>query len=284
MRYGILVPNFGTACGSANGLAELAVESEEAGWDGFFIFDHILYSNNQPVPLVDPWVALAAISMKTRRVRIGTMATPIPRRHPWKLARETVSIDHLSAGRLILAVALGDPPEVEFATFGETTDNRIRAGKLDEGLDVLAGLWSGVPFTYQGKYYTIKNARFLPRSFQSPRIPIWITGRWPRRAPFLRAAKWDGVFPLGLASGSKLSAVELGNVMAFIRKHRTENSPYDLVATSGAEGYTDDAALSAYAAAGVTWWMKDLRRWCNSRDELVGQIRKKPKGPVVRST
>ena len=275
MRLGVLVPNFGHSCGSARGLAELAAEAEDSGWDGFFIFDHILYSNNENVPVVDPWVALAAIAMKTEQVRIGALVTPIPRRHPWKLARETVSIDHLSGGRLILGVGLGDPADVEFESFGKSSEGRVRAAKLDEGLQVLVGLWSGEPFTYQGEYYTVKNARFLPRSLQSPRIPIWVAGRWPHRAPFLRAARWDGVFPLGLSRGSKLNANELRNIVTFIKKHREGNSSYDVVATSGAEG-RDDEALSAYAAAGVTWWMKDMRKWCNSRDELIAQIRKRP--------
>ena len=157
MYYGIYVPNFGDET-NVRMLATLAREAEEASWDGFFVWDHILYRSNPPVSMVDPWVALTAIAMTTERIRIGTTVTPLARRHPWKLARETVSLDHLSRGRLILGVGLGDPPKVEFAQFGEESDDRIRAAKLDEGLEVVTGLWSGKPFRYQGTHYRIQRS------------------------------------------------------------------------------------------------------------------------------
>ena len=276
MRFGILVPNFGDCCGSAKELAKLAVEAENSGWDGFFLFDQMLFSIDGSAPLVDPWIALTAIALKTERIRIGTLVTPIARRRPWKLARETVSLDHLSEGRLTLGVGLGDPPEAEFAHFGENGENRVRARKLDEGLDILVGLWRGEEFDYEGEYFKVHGVQFLPRSFQSPRIPIWVAGRWPRLRPFLRAARWDGVFPLGLSIGSKLNPEELRNVVNFVRNHRTDTSPYDVVATSGADGRVEKAELSAYAAVGVTWWMEDMRKWRNSRDDLRIQITKGP--------
>ena len=277
MHFGVLVPNFGSCCGSPRELAELAVEAEGSGWDGFFIFDHISYSNNERVPLADPWVALAAIAMNTKRMRIGPLVTPLARRRPWKLARETVSIDHLSNGRLTLGVGLGDPVDVEFTPLGENGEDRIRAAKLDEGLEVLVGLWSGEPFSYLGKHYEVRNVQFLPRPFQSPRIPIWVAGRWPRREPILRAARWEGVFPLGLERGSKLNPDEMRKVLSFIRNHRVDTTAYDLVATSGANGHVDDKEmLSAYAAAGVTWWLEDMRKSCNSSLELGSRIRNGP--------
>ena len=277
MHFGVLVPNFGNCCGSPRELAELAVEAENSGWEGFFVFDHILYSNNENVPLADPWVALAAIAMNTKRMRIGPLVTPLARRRPWKLARETVSIDHLSNGRLTLGVGLGDPADVEFTPLGENSEDRIRAAKLDEGLEVLVGLWSGESFSYLGKHYEVRNAQFLPRPLQSPRIPIWVAGRWPRREPFLRAARWEGVFPLGLAQGSKLNPDEIRMVLSFIRNHRVDTTAYDLVATSGANGLVDDnKMLTAYATAGATWWMEDVRNWRNSREALGNRIRKGP--------
>jgi alkanesulfonate monooxygenase SsuD/methylene tetrahydromethanopterin reductase-like flavin-dependent oxidoreductase (luciferase family) len=273
LHFGILLPNFGTCCGSPRELAELAVEAEDAGWDGFFVFDHISYSNNEHLPVADPWVALAAIAMNTKRMRIGPLVTPLARRRPWKLARETVSIDHLSNGRLTLGVGLGDPADVEFTSFGENGEDRIRAEKLDEGLEVLVGLWSGEPFSYLGKHYEVRNVQFLPRPLQSPRIPIWVAGRWPRREPFLRAARWEGVFPLGLARGSKLNPDEIRKVLSFIRKHRAHTTVYDLVVTSGDSGRVDDnETLSAYAAAGATWWMEDVRKWRNSPGTLGDRI------------
>ena len=277
MHFGILVPNFGNCCGSPRELAELAVDAENSGWDGFFIFDHILYSNNEHVPLVDPWIALAAIAMNTKRMRIGPLVTPLARRRPWKLARETASLDHLSKGRLTLGVGLGDPADVEFTSLGENGEDRTRAAKLDEGLEVLVGLWRGESFSYLGKHYEVRNVQFLPRPLQSPRIPIWVAGRWPRREPFLRAARWDGAFPLGLARGSKLSPDEIRKVFSFIRKRRADTSAYDFVATSGDNDHgNDNEMLRAYAAVGATWWMKDVRRWRNSREELGNRICKGP--------
>jgi alkanesulfonate monooxygenase SsuD/methylene tetrahydromethanopterin reductase-like flavin-dependent oxidoreductase (luciferase family) len=277
LHFGILIPNFGNCCGSPRELAELAVEAENSGWDGFFLFDHILYSNNEHVPLVDPWIALAVIAMNTKRMRIGPLVTPLARRRPWKLARETASIDHLSNGRLTLGVGLGDPADVEFTSLGENGEDRARAAKLDEGLEVLVGAWQGESFSYLGKHYEVRNVQFLPRPLQSPRIPIWVAGRWPRREPFLRAAKWDGVFPLGLTPGSKLNPDEIRKVLSFIKKHRADTLAYDIVATSGESGQVDDnEMLHAYAAAGATWWMKDVRRWRNSREELRSHICKGP--------
>ena len=277
LHFGVLIPNFGKCCGSPRELADLGAEAENCGWDGFFIFDHILYSNDEHVPLVDPWVALAAIAMTTKRMRIGPLVTPLARRRPWKLARETVSIDHLSHGRLTFGVGLGDPVDLEFTSLGENGEDRIRAAKLDEGLEVLVGLWRGEPFSYPGKHYEMRNVQFLPRPVQSPRIPIWVAGRWPRREPFLRAARWEGAFPLGLARGSRLNPDEIRTVLAFIRNLRADTSPYDLVVTSGETGHEDsNEMLRAYAAAGATWWMMDLRRWRNSREELGNRIRKGP--------
>jgi alkanesulfonate monooxygenase SsuD/methylene tetrahydromethanopterin reductase-like flavin-dependent oxidoreductase (luciferase family) len=278
LHFGILVPNFGDCCGSARKLADLAVLGEGAGWDGFFVFDHILYSGGLEVPVVDPWVALAAIAVETNRIRIGTLSTPIARRRPWKLARETISVDHLSAGRLILGVALGDPVDLDFESFNEDTDDRVRARKLDEGLDILEGLWRGERFSYNGTYYRVREVRFLPRCLQSPRIPIWVSGRWPRKAPFLRAARWDGVFPLGLARGSKLGPDEVREVITFIKKQRPDISSYDVVATSGGDGQTPALdLLSAYETVGVSWWMQDMRRSCNSYEDLKTQIKKGPR-------
>ena len=280
MHFGVFTPNFGDCCGSARELAELALEAETCGWDGFFVFDHILYSVNEPVRLVDPWIALTAIAINTKRIRIGPLVTPLARRRPWKLARETTSIDHLSLGRLILGVGLGDPADADFAPFGEDPGTKARAERLDEALDVIASLWRGERFTYKGKHYQLRNVQFRPAPIQIPRIPIWVAGRWPVREPFVRAAKWDGVFPLGLQRGSRLNPDEIRCVAAFVRKHRTDTSPYDIVATSGASGQVDDnETLRRCADAGATWWLQDLRNWCDSRQELSNRIRNGPPSP-----
>jgi alkanesulfonate monooxygenase SsuD/methylene tetrahydromethanopterin reductase-like flavin-dependent oxidoreductase (luciferase family) len=174
-------------------LADLAAEAEEAGWDGFFVWDAV-FARPPQVPMANPWVALSAIATQTRRIRIGAMVTPLARRRPWQVARETVSLDHLSKGRLIFGVGLGYQA-LDFEAFGEEADPKVRGEKLDEGLEVLARLWTGNPVTFQGKHYQVKDVKFLPKPLQTPRIPIWVAGYWPNRRPFRRAAQWEGVLP-----------------------------------------------------------------------------------------
>jgi len=276
MHYGIYVPNFGDET-TVRTLATLAREAEQAGWDGFFIWDHILYRTSQPLPMVDPWIALTAMAMTTERIRIGTTVTPIPRRHPWKLARETVSLDHLSGGRLILGVGLGDPPEAEFAHFGEEADNRIRAAKLDEGLDVLVGLWSGKAFRYQGKHYQVQKTVFLPPALQVPRIPIWVAGFWPNKAPFRRAARWDGVIPL--KHGGPLKPNDVRDMLAYINEHRSSITAFDIVkisSTPGDDTMKGEKMVTPFAEVGVTWWLESLYAHRNSFEEMRLRIRQGP--------
>lgn len=257
MHYGVYLSTVGE-CSSAALLAELAHEAEEAGWDGVFIWDHI----GGPQTVADPWIALAAMAMKTERVKLGTVVTPLARRRPWKLARETVSLDHLTNGRLILGVGLGwGSPE--FETFGEESNPKIRAEKLDEGLDVLAGLWSGETFSYSGKHYQIKDACFLPRPVQSPRIPIWPCGMWSdKKAPFRRAAHWDGIIAInGSGEDRPILPDEVRAVKAYIRQHRPNDDPFDVVVILWSDGERtakEQQEVAQYGEAGVTWWLEDL--------------------------
>src|SRR3954452_15145247 len=121
-------------------VAELAARAEARGWDGFFVWDHVAY--REPVRSVaDPWVTLAAVAVPTSRVLLGPMVTPVARRRPHQLAREAVTLDHLSGGRLVLGVGLGSERTGEFdpARFGEEGEPRARARLLDEGLERLRG-------------------------------------------------------------------------------------------------------------------------------------------------
>lgn len=260
MHYGLTLPNFGQFF-DPRVVAELAVEAEEAGWHGFFLWDHMLFDGH-PRPIADPWVTLAAIAEHTSRIRIGPLLTPLPRRRPWKLARETVTLDRLSGGRLILGVGLGAPSDVEFGRFGEDPDPVVRGEKLDEGLEVLTGLWSGKPFRFRGRHYQVDEITFEPSPLQTPRIPIWVGGVWPRKRPFRRAARWDGVFPLirrnGVLFGSP-TPEELEEMMAYVRTHRETAGPYDVVV--GREFPREDpekgaALVAAFAEAGATWWLE----------------------------
>jgi len=268
MRYGIYLPNYGPY-GDAKVLAALAHEAEQAGWDGFFLWDHI--APEGPVNVVDPWVALTAVALNTERIRIGTTVTPVPRRRPWKLARETVSLDRLSGGRLILGVGIG-LGEGEWDDLGEEPDQAKRAEMLDEGLDILTGLWRAEPFSYEGKYYHIKQAHFLPGPLQQPRIPIWVGGFWPNKRPMRRAARWDGAFPLMPwtdESTPENMMLQFKDAVAYIQDQRAAQGiegPIDIVHIGGTPPHIPGlAALDAndHAEAGATWWLEMLYpyRW-----------------------
>jgi hypothetical protein len=260
MQFALNLPAFADFA-DPHALADLAFEAEQAGWDGFFIWDHMIFDPSF-YPMIDPWVGLAAVAMRTTRMRIGTLLTPIPRRRPWKLARETVSLDRLSNGRLILGVGIGDPAQWEYGFFGEETDAKIRAQQLDEGLEILNGLWSGEPFGFKGTHYQLEDVRFLPRPIQQPRIPIWVGGWWPNKPPMRRAARWDGVCP-GKAYGS-LSVDEWRDILAYIHMHRTDDGPFDAVCsgtTRGLDRQADAQHVAAYAQVGCNWWVEDINPW-----------------------
>jgi alkanesulfonate monooxygenase SsuD/methylene tetrahydromethanopterin reductase-like flavin-dependent oxidoreductase (luciferase family) len=154
-------------------VARLAAEAEEAGWHGVFVWDHVRW--NAPIQQVaDPWITMAAIATATERVRIGPMVTPLPRRRPVKVARETATLDRLSGGRLILGVGIGlDRFAGEFSKTGEQVDDRVRGEMLDEALEILAAAWSGEPVHHHGTHYTVDDIQFLPRPVQQPGIPVW---------------------------------------------------------------------------------------------------------------
>jgi alkanesulfonate monooxygenase SsuD/methylene tetrahydromethanopterin reductase-like flavin-dependent oxidoreductase (luciferase family) len=209
-------------------LAELAARTEARGWDGFFVWDHVAY--RAPVRAVaDPWVSLAAIACATERVRIGPLVTPLSRRRVQKLARETVSLDRLSRGRLTLGVGLGVPENRELEPFGEVVDARERANLLDAGLDRLTALWDG---------------EFEPPPLQRPRIPVWVAARWPNRRPVRRAARWDGLFPIDLPGPEALATLvgELGEL-------RGDGAPQADVVVDVSPG----EAVAPWEAAGATW-------------------------------
>ena len=260
MHFGISVPAFADFS-DPRVLADLAHDAESAGWDGFFIWDHIFFDPTFH-PIADSWVALAAVAMNTHRMRIGTMVTPVARRRPWKLARETVSIDRLSNGRLILGVGLGEPAQWDFGFFDEVTDAKTRARRLDEGLDILTGLWQAEPFSYQGQEYNVKEMIFRPGPVQSPRIPIWVGGMWPHKPPLRRAARWDGVCPIKW--GDAITPEEWREVLAYIRKYRTSNEPFEAVhsgVTPGDDREQAAALVHPYLEAGVTWWIEPIDPW-----------------------
>ena len=213
-------------------LAELAVAAEQRGWDGFFVWDHIVY--RPPVRAVaDPWVALSAVACATSRLRIGPMITPPSRRRVHKLARETVTLDLLSSGRLTLGVGLGSARNGELEPFGEVADPRERARLLDQGLDDLTRYWGG---------------EFEPVPLQRPRIPVWVAAEWPHRRPVQRALRWDGIFPTHMPGPA-----ELAELTAEIRASRPGGEPFDVV-VDVPPGHDP----GPWEQAGATWVVTDF--------------------------
>jgi alkanesulfonate monooxygenase SsuD/methylene tetrahydromethanopterin reductase-like flavin-dependent oxidoreductase (luciferase family) len=209
-------------------LAELAVDAEARGWDGVFLWDHIAY--RPPVRAVaDPWVALSAIASATERLRLGPLVTPLSRRRVQKLARETVTLDRLSRGRLILGAGLGSNNPAELEPFDEVVEPRERARLLDERLEKLGAMWAG---------------EFEPPPLQRPRIPVWVAARWPNRRPVRRAVRWDGLFPIELPGPDALAEL----VLEVTAAGAGIDTPFDLVVEVGPR---DDPA--PWERAGATW-------------------------------
>jgi alkanesulfonate monooxygenase SsuD/methylene tetrahydromethanopterin reductase-like flavin-dependent oxidoreductase (luciferase family) len=259
MLYALNLPNGGN-WSDPRTLAEFAYTAEENGWDGVFLEDYIVWQSQQDVPTYDPWISLAAMAMQTKRVRLGTHVTPLARRRPWKVAREAVTLDHLSNGRFILCVGLGDTGEsigsdASFTHFGEVTDAKQRAQKLDEALDVIVGLWTGEPFQYDGKYFQVKEVQFVPRPLQTPRIPIWVGGGWPLQGPSQRAARWDGSRLYKHQAGSMMPE-DIRALQAFVKQKRGSLEGYDIVVSSNRQdrnGEEGRAYIRSLAEAGATW-------------------------------
>jgi alkanesulfonate monooxygenase SsuD/methylene tetrahydromethanopterin reductase-like flavin-dependent oxidoreductase (luciferase family) len=193
MRYGICVPNLGEFTDPRQ-VADLARRAEDAGWDGFFTWDHVVFPFG-PLTVADPWVLLTAVALATERIRFGPLVTPVARRRPGTLARQTTSVDRLSGGRLVFGAGLGFTLPAEFGTWGEPTQPRTVARRLVEGLALLAALWSGERVDFRGEYFTAADVTFTPTPTQRPRTPVWIGCNWPNRLPLRRAARWDGVVP-----------------------------------------------------------------------------------------
>jgi alkanesulfonate monooxygenase SsuD/methylene tetrahydromethanopterin reductase-like flavin-dependent oxidoreductase (luciferase family) len=253
MQYGFIIPG-----GDLNTILDMAVDAEAAGWDGVFYWDGIYIKS---VPLMyDPWVVLAAIAERTRRVRIGAVLTPVARRRPWKLARETTTLDHLSGGRLVLPVGLGTLDDGGFSRVNEPRDRQTRAERTDEGLEVLTGLWSGQPFSFAGKHYQVEEMTFRPAPVQQPRIPIWVVGAWPREKSMARVLRYDGLLPAVMkddGSFGEVTPADIRTMAAWIAERRTASTPFDIVMEGTSPG-DDPAAARAivgpYRDAGATWW------------------------------
>lgn len=300
MRHGLLLPNAGYYATPAR-LVDFAVRAEESGWDGVFLWDHLMLSRELQLPVIDTWTVVATILARTRRLHAGPLVTPLARRRPWKVAREAATLDHLSGGRLILGVGLG-ADDLDFGAFGESANLRMRAEKVDEALQVLAGLWSGNEFSYAGRHYTVDRAAFLPTPTTAPhgaepRVPIWAAAIWPASRPgaLLRAAQLDGIVPMVREPGGRLRGprpAELAAILARLESvrhstaipdspptvaHRRDVVAVDVAApTDSAAAYGQAAAL---AATGATWRLESFDPWRRSPKQLDAWL---DHGPALR--
>jgi alkanesulfonate monooxygenase SsuD/methylene tetrahydromethanopterin reductase-like flavin-dependent oxidoreductase (luciferase family) len=269
VRFGLSFPNFGLYA-EPRVVVELAISADEAGWDGFFVWDHIVVSDGMPV--ADPWVLLGAIAQATSRIDIGPMVVAMPRHRPWEVARRAVTLDRLTSGRLILGVGIGYPPEVEFGTFGDPTDARIRADMLDEGLTIVRAMWSGEPFDFEGEHYTIAENRFAPVPIG--RIPIWVAGMLPNLRPLRRAARFDGVYPIR-TDMQELEPAEVAMIAGYVKIHRQGDEKFDIVI-----GVPNQANAEAFEEAGATWLIYGPNPSGERLEETIGWIGAGPPRPA----
>lgn len=280
MKHGFVFP-----WGDARTAANFAREAENAGWDGFFVWEGV-YAE-------DAWVMLAACAMTTEKIRLGTLLTPPSRRRPHKLASETSSIDRLSNGRLILSVGLGAPHEGSgWEEFGEITDRKTRAERMDESLEILTRLWRGEPFEYTGKHFRAKIPIFSqpPPPIQKPRIPIWVVGAVNREKSLRRVLKYDGLLPTLVADsgattpevGGSYTPEQLRAAVDWISARREIETPLDVIVENQTPGDDPERArkiIEPYAQAGATWHIESMWDTMEMADGQQKVLRRLMQGP-----
>jgi alkanesulfonate monooxygenase SsuD/methylene tetrahydromethanopterin reductase-like flavin-dependent oxidoreductase (luciferase family) len=243
MKHALLLPPLGPLA-DARALAEVARVAESSGWDGVFVWDHVMRRDDEPPEIADPWIALAAMAIATTRVIIGPMVTPITRRRPIKLARETITLDHLSGGRLVVGLGLGVDTSRELSAFGEVVDPRRRGERLDEGVELLSAMWSGERVDFAGEHFVADGVTVLPRPVQRPRIPLWFAARGAARRPVRRAARYDGLVPI------EVDATGLAAMVELVREQRGSLAGFDIAVRPN-----DRAQYDEFRELGATWAM-----------------------------
>jgi alkanesulfonate monooxygenase SsuD/methylene tetrahydromethanopterin reductase-like flavin-dependent oxidoreductase (luciferase family) len=241
VQHALTIPPYGDLADPA-ALVDIAITAERAGWDAVFLWDHVLRRPTDPQETADPWVAMAAMAVATERVRLGPMVTPITRRRPIKLARECTTLDHLSGGRLTLGLGLGVDTTRELSAFGEVVDARERGARLDEGAELLTRLWSGEEVDFHGEHFIADRVTALPRPAQRPRIPMWFAARGSARKPVLRAARYDGLFPI------EVNETDLRAMLDFVVEERGSLDGFDVIARP-----TEEMSYRLLEDLGVTW-------------------------------
>jgi alkanesulfonate monooxygenase SsuD/methylene tetrahydromethanopterin reductase-like flavin-dependent oxidoreductase (luciferase family) len=272
MNYGIALPYT-----SPRVVARLAQLAEESGWDGCFLGDAIWCE--------DPMIGLAAAAMTTSRIRLGTMITPVPLRIPWKLASESLALDHLSNGRLTLGLGAGAVWMGWNAFPDEVTETKVRLEMLDETIDILTLLYQRKPFDYDGRHYHLKLTRldvgyYPPGPVQRPRVPLWCVGIWPSMKSMQRALKCDGVIVEARApegAPRDVRADDVREIKSYVAANRDTSPPFEIV-LNGNVAALDRAGLQdrllPLDEAGATWWIEGL--WEASEEVAAERIRRGP--------
>jgi alkanesulfonate monooxygenase SsuD/methylene tetrahydromethanopterin reductase-like flavin-dependent oxidoreductase (luciferase family) len=268
VKYGFVVPG-----GDVWDHVKFAEEIEAAGWDAVFVAD-MVYG-------VDPWVSLAACAMRTERVKLGPLLTPVSRRRPWKLASESATLDRLSKGRAVLCVGLG-ALDTGFAQVGEATDRKARAQLLDEGLELLTRFWTGKPFRYEGQHYMVDWGEDWTYSPVQERVPIWVVGAWPREASVRRALKYDGLIAAKMSDAGEFGAITAADareIRAFVEENRAGDGPFDILTEGNTPGDNPDRQremVAPLAEAGVTWWIESPWDIPGGLDAALARVRQGP--------
>jgi alkanesulfonate monooxygenase SsuD/methylene tetrahydromethanopterin reductase-like flavin-dependent oxidoreductase (luciferase family) len=273
VKFGIV-----TSYGSASDYVEMAREAEQEGWDGVFAWDDISVDRGD---VFDPWVVLGGMAAITTRITLGAMVFSLARRRPWKVARESITIDNLSNGRFVLPVGLGGTWDGGYARVSTDEPSRkVRAEKLDECLEILDLCWSGETVSFKGKHYWMNDLTF-DRPVQRPRIPVWPVGAWPYPKSLARAARWDGVIVSDRTGGEdqELTATAVAEVVKWMADHRSSMDGFEVITdgvTSGSDRPADRAQLEPLAEAGATWFIESRWEDDQSAETLRERIRLGP--------
>jgi alkanesulfonate monooxygenase SsuD/methylene tetrahydromethanopterin reductase-like flavin-dependent oxidoreductase (luciferase family) len=276
MKFGFVISK-----GNVDQVLEMTREAEASGWDGVFTWDGISIG---PADVFDPWTLLGAMATVTERITLGAMVFALPRRRPWKVAREAVTVDHLSKGRFVMPVGLGAAPDDGgFSRVNtDTVDRKIRAGQLDETLEILSRAWTGETVSFEGEHYQMRDMVFRPTPVQEPRIPIWVVGAWPKPKSMRRAIQWDGIVPMDMTGDDHFATIspeELRKMMAWIREHRESDAPFDIVLEGQVEASDANAVretVAPLAEAGATWWIESRWEEHETPESLLERIRQGP--------
>lgn len=266
MKHALYLPPFGPLA-EPQSMIDIALAAEASGWDGLFLWDHVLRPPEEPREIADTTVVLAAVAARTERLRLGPMVTPLVRRRPQKVAREIITLDRLSGGRITVGLGLGVDSGRELSAFGELTDARARGDLLQEGAALIEALLRGELLVHRGRYFTAEDVQFQPTGIQEPRPPIWLASRGDARRPVRRAARYDGLFHIEVDLPRFQAAVDL------VAQERGSLDDFDfaVLAIPGVD-------LDAFAAAGATWAMHSFLPG-ESADDVLAYLAEEHRTP-----